>query len=78
MADTEAVRVTALPTVPMLKPTAATVALTMTTFSWRVATMRLTLPWWPRKSTHDVWEMPIVVRNCVLAKLIPGYEVTEG
>ena len=43
-----------------------------------VQSMRLTLPWWPRKSTHDVWEMPVVVRNCVLAKLIPGYEVTEG
>jgi len=43
-----------------------------------VQSMRLTLPWWPRKSTHDVWEMPVVVRNCVLAKLIPGYEVTGG
>jgi len=36
------------------------------------------LHWWPRKSTNDAWEMPVMMRNCVLANLIPAYGVTEG
>jgi len=43
-----------------------------------VQSMLLTLPWWPRKSAHDVWPMVVVVRNCLLAKIIPRYEVSDG
>jgi len=43
-----------------------------------VQSMLLTLPWWPRKSSRDVWPMAVVVDNCVLAKVLHGYEVTEG
>jgi len=38
----------------------------------------LTLPLWRRKSSRDVWPMAVVVDNCVLAKVLHGYEVTEG
>jgi len=43
-----------------------------------VQSMLLTLPWWPRKSTRDVWPMTVIVRNCLLAKIIPAYEVSDG
>jgi len=38
-----------------------------------VQLMLLTLPWWPRKSSRDVWPMAVVVDNCVLAKVLHGY-----
>jgi len=38
----------------------------------------LSLPWWPRKSARDVWPMTVIVRNCLLAKIIPAYEVSDG
>jgi len=43
-----------------------------------VQSMLLTLPWWPRKSTHDVWPMTVIVRNSLLAKMIPAYDVSDG
>jgi len=43
------------------------------TGSRTVQSMLLTLPWWPRKSSRDVWAMAVVVDNCVLAKVLHGY-----
>jgi len=43
-----------------------------------VHSMLLTLAWWPRKSTHDVWPMIVIVRKCLLAKIFPADEVSDG
>lgn len=42
-----------------------------------VQSLLLMLLWRPRRSTDDVWPMAFVVRNCVLTKIIPKYEVSD-